>query len=171
MTIPVVPKINKRGAHMRTCKCTPPTTCGELVANESKPHTKFEHDRPSRSWDRYRNAVCTCARAEAALPDHWIHCNYSSFFSKVIRSKCIAEVVACDVHVMQMFLRKNVRFHPFSIAGIGASLRRTLRADCRLKKDYNTLVAVWSVHECFSCWFNTLTFWQKLAINLTFSGT
>ena len=36
-------------------------------------------------------------------------------FSKAIRSKCIAEVVTGDVHVMHMFLRKMYDFIHFAL--------------------------------------------------------
>ena len=47
----------KRGAHVRTCRCTPSMTCGRHLVNDPQPTYQI-WTQSAKSFQRYRSAVC-----------------------------------------------------------------------------------------------------------------
>ena len=62
--LPAVCEIWKRGVHVRTCRCTPPQTCGNHLSNGSLVTHKI-WTQSAQSFARCGGRVCTCARADA----------------------------------------------------------------------------------------------------------
>ena len=62
-----VPEIQKRRLHVRTCRDTPPMTCVKHLVHELQP-THQNWAQSTEPFLRYRNAVCTRARAETPHP-------------------------------------------------------------------------------------------------------
>ena len=65
-----ISETRKRGAHVRTCSCAPPSTCEKawlMGIPNTKPHTKFQHNPSLRFRVTEKGAhlhVRTCARTD-----------------------------------------------------------------------------------------------------------
>ena len=75
---PAVPEIWKRGAHVRTCRCTPPMTCGKQMVNDPKPTHQIS-TQSAKLFLRCRKAVCNVRTCRDTYPTHDLRKVHSSW--------------------------------------------------------------------------------------------